>query len=166
MRTGRRFPLSAYISVIQQRSHRRIDVIFLPFMCRLRFLEIYLDIGSKHDFNILSFLMGSLSISLKSPEHLEFNIRFHGYSQFHPNTFYENLRNAWSHLDSIATHPTSSRLEQVDININYVSHCKSDNSLDTSGAEPDKDDVLKAVLDGLPLLHKKRILFVEAVVGE
>jgi hypothetical protein len=36
------------------------------------------------------------------------------------NSFYENLRDAdtWSHLDSITSHPTGSRLQRVDININ------------------------------------------------
>ena len=128
-------------------------------MCRLRFLEIYLDLssGTTHDFKMLSSLFGSLSISLTSPEHLKFDIRF----RYNPNnnsnnnsitTFYENLRNAWCDLDSIASHPTSSRLQRVDININYVSHC--------NGLKVEKDEFLKAVLDGLPLLRTKGILFV------
>ena len=114
-----------------------------------------------HDFNVLSFLMGSLCTSLTSPatlEHLEFNIRFRGnILNFDSNTFYENLRDAdvWSHLDSITTHPTGSRLQRVDININYRFHCD----------EPDEDEVLKAVLDGLPLLRTQGILFVQATLG-
>jgi hypothetical protein len=134
-------------------------------MSRLRFLEIYLDLssGTRHDFKILTSLMGSLSISLTSPEHLEFNIRFHGYNKFDSNTFYENLRKAWSDLDSITTHPTtSSHLQRVDININYVFHHRERDD----EAEPVKDEVLKSVFCGLPLLHKKGILFVEAVFEE
>jgi hypothetical protein len=162
MLTGRRFSSSAYFTVIHRRSHRPIELIFLPFMCRLRFLEIYLDFssGTRRDFEVLTSLIGSLSISLTSPEHLEFNIRFHGYNKFDSNTFYENLRKAWSDLDSIATHPTSSHLQRVDINIHYAvfHHRERDDE-----AEPVKDEVLKSVFCGLPLLHKKGILFVEAV---
>ena len=123
---GTRLPSSAYFSLIQD-IERPTKSIFLPFMCRLRFFEIYIDLGSAtmHDFGILSFLMGSLCISLTSPatlEHLEFNIWFRGFSDNFDNyTFYQNLRNAdvWSHLDSITSHPTGSRLQQVDINIDY-----------------------------------------------
>ena len=80
------------------------------------------------------------------------------------NGFYENLRDAevWSHLDSITTIPTGSRLQRVDINIDYC---------DLGGfprypvlLEPDEHEVLKAVLDGLPLLRSKDILFVDAAV--
>jgi hypothetical protein len=104
--------------------------------------------------------MGTLSISLTSPEHLGFNIRFRGYNKI-DNSFYENLRNAWSDLNSITTHLTSSRLQRVDIGITYAFHLKRDD-----GAEPVKDEFLKAVFCGLPLLHKKGILFVEAVLGK
>ena len=151
----RRFPSATYST-------------FLPFISHLRFLEIYIDLGRafRNDFNNLSFLMCSLEVSLTSPatlEHLKFNIRFRSDTDnFNFNTFYENLRHvggsdAWSHLDSIATHPAGSRLQRVDININYAFRCNLD------GAEPDKDKVLKAVLHGLPLLRTKGILFVEAV---
>ena len=116
--------------------------------------------GTRRDFDVLSYLIGSLSISLASPERLEFNIEFHGYNEFNSDTFYENLRNAWSHLDTITTHPTGSRLQQVDINIIYGNYCKHD------GAEFDKDEAMKAVFDGLPLLHAKGILFVEAILGK
>ena len=57
------------------------EPIFLPFMCRLRVLEIYRDIdpssATMRDFNILSLLIRSLRISLTSPatlEHLKFDI--------------------------------------------------------------------------------------------
>ena len=135
-------------------------------MSRVRFLEIYLELGpgSTDDFEILASLMGSLSISLTSPERLEFNIRFlaSNYNKFKPSTFYENLlRNAaWRHLESIATHSSGSELQRVDIKINYAFYCEQDD-----GAEPVKDKVLKAVIGGLPLLCRKGILFVEVVLG-
>jgi hypothetical protein len=137
--------------------------MFLPFMSRLRFFQIYIDLGSAttKDFDILSSLMGSLCISLTSPatlEHLEFNIRFR-------HIFYENLRDAdaWRHLDSIATHPTGSRLQRVDININYSFHYYDASEVyGGDGEDPEEDEVLKAVLDGLPLLRTKGILFVSA----
>ena len=164
MWTSRRFSSSFYFSIIQTRSHRPFDLIFLPFLSRLCFLEIYLGLtsGSADDFEILASLMGSLSISLTSP--VEFNIRFRGCNNFNPNTFYENLRNACSRLrlDSVATHPTISQL-RVDININGAFHCEHD---DGPGVEPDKDKVLKAVLSGLSSLCVKGILFVKAVRGE
>ena len=141
--------------------------IFLPFMCRLRFLEVYMGLGSAtiYDFNLLSFFMESLCISLTSPatlEHLKLNIRFRGniYS-FDPNVFCENLNlrnDVWRHLDSITTHPTGSRLRRVDININYAFR------YDDVGKESEYK-VEKAVFDCLPLLRTKGILFVEAVLG-
>ena len=100
-------------------------------MCGLRSFEIYIHLDSAttgmYNFNIfkLSFLMGSLNISLTSPttpEHLEFNIRFRDYiNHFNSYRFYDNLRDAdvWSHLDSIATHLAGSRL-RVDTNIDYA----------------------------------------------
>jgi hypothetical protein len=135
-------------------------------MCRLRFFEIDAHLGSAtmYDFDILSLFMGSLRISLTSPatlEHLKFKILFRGcHYTFNSNTFYENLRDAdvWRHLDSITTHPTGSRLRRVDIDINYAFRY-------IGFAEPVEDKVKKAVLDGLPLLHTKGILFVEAVLG-
>ena len=57
-------------------------IVFLPFMCRLRVLEIYVDPYSEAElryFGILSFLIRSLRISLTSPatlEHLKFDIVF------------------------------------------------------------------------------------------
>jgi hypothetical protein len=135
-------------------------------MCRLRFFEIHANLGAAtvHDFDILSFLMGSLCISLTSPatlEHLKLNISFRGsINRFidRVNSFSENSRvaDAWRHLDSIASHPTGSRLERVDININYSFRYNK-------VGEPNEIEVLKGVLDGLPLLHTKGILFVETV---
>ena len=108
--------------------------------------------------------MSSLRISLASPatlEHLEFNIWFGGgsdefyFEYWYDYAFYDALRDAdvWTQLDSIATHPTGSRLQRVDIGINYY--------FDDHGEELDKDKISKAVLDGLPLLRKKGILFVK-----
>ena len=155
-----------FLTNLERRRHDRIaEPIFFPFMCRLRFLEIHIDVGSAttndfEDLDVLSFLMGSLCISLTSPatlEHLEFNISFRSFSNdFDRNIFYETLRDAWSHLDSITTHPTGSRLQRVDINIFRY---------DVDGEEPDGDEVLKAVFDGLPSLRTKGILFVKALVG-
>ena len=68
----------------------------------------------------------------------------------------------WSYLDSITTHPAGPRLQRVDININY-SFCSGDD-----GEEPEENKVmpLKALFDGLPLLHMKGILFVKAASGK
>ena len=164
---GTRFPLSAYFSLIQDREGPT-ESIFLPFMCRLRFFKIYIDLGSAtmYDFDILSLLMGSLRISLTSPatlEHLEFNIWFRGFSNnFDTYRFYDDLRNAevWSHLDSIITQPTGSRIQRVDICINYSFR------YDAEDEEPDEDRVMEAVLDGLPSLRTKGILFVKAILAE
>jgi len=141
--------------------------IFMPFMCRLRFFEAYVDLESAtmDDFNILSFLMGSLCISLTSPatlEHLELNILFYNY---HSDPFIENLRNAnvWSLLDSITTHPTGSRLQRVDIGIAYCCpYGDYEDVVEEEEEETDEDEVMKAVLDKLPLLRAKGILFVKA----
>jgi hypothetical protein len=136
---GTRFPSSAYFSLIQDREGLK-ESKFLPFMCRLRFFKIYIDVGSPliFDFWTLSLLMGSLCISLTSPatlEHLEFNIRFCGSGDDFDLKFYYDLCHAdfWSHLDSIASHPTGSRLQRVDINID-CSYCYYD-----SRYKPDKD---------------------------
>ena len=135
-------------------------------MSRLRLLEIYVDCGSGtgYDFDILSFLTGSLCISLTSPatlEHLKFNISFDGNSEnsdFECYAFYEDLRdaNVWNHLDSIVTHPSEfgSRLRRVDINIDCYLH-------ESYADELDGNEVSNAVLDSLPLLRAKDILFVE-----
>ena len=144
------------------------DSIFLPFMCRLRFFEISVHLGcaTMHDFDILSFLMGSLCISLTSPatlEHLQFNIWFSGDDNmfmYRAYAFFLRYAEAWSHLDSITTHPTGSQLQRVDINIRYCFRC------DDNSREPDWKKVEKAVLDGLSLLRAKGILFVEASVDD
>jgi hypothetical protein len=107
--------------------------------------------------------MCSLCISLTSPatlEHLELNIRFHGSNIYFNIAFYEKLRDAdvWRHLDSIISHPTGSRLQRVDINIDYTFRYHD------YRREPDKDEMEKAVLDALPLLRTKGILFVEATL--
>jgi hypothetical protein len=141
------------------------ELIFLPFMCRIRLLEIYyLDSDPARnalgdDFYLFSFVIRSLFTSLISPatlEHLQLNIDFSGVDD--SSTLCDNLRDAdlWRHLDSIATHPTDSRFQRVDISIEYTYYDDVD--------EPDVDiKVKKAVLDGLPLLRMKGILFVKAV---
>jgi hypothetical protein len=159
-------PFICYFSLIQY-GEGRTKSIFLPFMCRLRFFEINVRLGSAtmHDFDILSFLMGSLCISLTSPatlEHLKFNIWFRGSDNnfiYREEEFFQDLRDAyvWSRLDSLTSHPIGSRLQRVDINIDYSFR------YDDNVREPFEDDVLNAVLDGLPLLRTKGILFVEAV---
>ena len=165
-----RFPSLTYFSLIGDREGCT-QSIFLPFMCRLRFFEIYVNFcyDTIQDFDIiLSFLMGSLCISLTSPatlEHLKIYAKFRGHERASVsdyNGFYENLRDAevWSHLDSITTIPTGSRLQRVDINIDYRFR------FDNNYAEPNKGKVLETVLDNLPLLRTKGILFVEAFVGE
>ena len=136
-------------------------------MCRLRYLEVNIELYSAtmhwQGLDMLSFLIGSLCFSLTSPatlEHLKFNIRFRGFNDYfrpYPESFYNNLRqiDVWSHLDSITTHPAGSQLQRVDINISYSAY---DNCEEFE--QPDEEKVLKSVLDGLPLLHMKGILFV------
>jgi hypothetical protein len=162
-----RFPSSVYFSLIREREGPT-QSIFLPSMCRLRFFEIFVNFNYEtlHGFDIvLSFLMGSLRISLTSPatlEHLKFNIMFRGeVRQSDYLGFYDILRSAevWGHLDSFTTLPTGSQLQRVDINIDY---CLRESN---NYAEPDEDSVLEAVLVNLPLLRMKGILFVEAFVG-
>jgi hypothetical protein len=146
--------------------------VFLPFICRLRFFEIDVEVGplTAYDYDILSFLTGSLCLSLTSAatlEHLKFNISFHGNtSDIDCDTFYEYLRDAsfWTHLDSITTHPTGSRLQRVDISIDYCNLRVlgfDEDEDEPDDLEPDEHDVLNAVLDSLPLLRSKVILFVE-----
>jgi hypothetical protein len=165
-----RFLLSfAYFSLIEGRKGP-IKTISLPFLCRLRFLEVHIVFStSRRDFRILSSLMESLCISLASPatlEHLEFNIRFYNcYSDFDSNIFYEDLgdADAWSHLDSIATHLTGSRLQRVDVNIDFSEEHRAEYLAEEG---PNEKDVVKAVFDGLPFLRTKGILFVEAKVED
>ena len=191
---GTRFTSSAYLSL--KSGHKGpTRSLFLPFICRLRFFEIDVDLGplTSYDYDILSFLTGSLCLSLTSPatlEHLKFNISFHGnLEDVDCDTFYEYLRDAdvWTHLDSITTHPTGSRLQRVDINLDYFDlqlHCIDEDGLDEPDyldpdeheepdeldpddheepdeLDPDEHKVLKAVLESLPLLRSKAILFLE-----
>jgi hypothetical protein len=162
-----RFSTSAYFSPIQG-IDGPTEPIFLPFMCRLRFFEIDIDPHSAtmSDFDILSFLMSSLCVSLTSPavlEHLKFKIWFRaGDNFFNYYSLFRDLRDAdvWSHLDSIVTHPNGSQLQRVDIVINYAFR------YDDDVVEPDNDEILEAIRDALPLLCEKGILFVEAFVGK
>jgi hypothetical protein len=129
---------------------------FLPFMCRLRFFEIYIGVNS-YNFGLLSIMMHSLCISLTSPatlEHLKFNLCFRGDE-------YDGLCNAdaWRQLDSITTYPTGSRLQRIEINVNYYFP-------EIDWEESFEDKVEKAVYDSLPLLCTKGILFVEVVLGD
>jgi len=114
-------------------------------------------------------LIHSLCISLTSPgtlEHLQFNIYFHDAPNTVNDPFYEKLCDAWSQLDSITTYTIGSQLQRVDININY-SILYFDVDLDREVEEDfDGDELLKAVLDGLPLLRTEGILFVEAALVE
>ena len=132
-------------------------------MCRLRVLEINIDLFLAGDFDILSSLIRSLRLSLTSPatlEHLMIDIVLkHIDKYFHLDWSYDDLRDAdvWSHLDSIITHPTGSRLQRVDISIEYPSAY-------TYG-EMGPDDS-ETVLDALPLLREKGILFVEATTDD
>ena len=143
------------------------EPIFLPFMCCLRVFEIYVHPHSAwmNNFGILSFLMRSLRVSLTTPatlEHLKFKIVFEGNSN-HSNyyTLFDDLRDAdvWRHLDSIITHPTGSRLQSVDIDIRYSFR------YDDEVLGHDESEVQEPVLDALPLLREKGILFVKATVN-
>jgi len=79
-------------------------------------------------------------------------------NHFNYYALFKDLRDAdvWSHLDSIITHPIGSRLQRVDINIQYCFR------YDDDGEEPYRDEVEEPFLDALPLLREKGILFVEA----
>ena len=167
-----RFSSSDYFLLIQDRRDTA-ESIFLPFLCRLRFFEIYIDLISVaeydiSDLNFLSVLMDSLCMSLTSPatlEHLELNIRYHDSVIDADNTFYNDISGYWSHLDSIANPPTGSRLRRVDINIKYSFHCELYDDYFYGELEGFEDKLLKSVLDGLPLLRTKGILFVNATLG-
>jgi hypothetical protein len=104
-------------------------------------------------------MINSLFISLTSPailEHLRFNIRFHVDEDLNCVYFYNKLSNTdtWTHLDSLATHPTVSRLQRVDIKIQF--------SYQDDDGEDDRCVVIEeAILGSLPLLRTKGILFVK-----
>ena len=161
---GTRFPASACFSLIWDMKGLT-EPIFLPFMCRLRVFEVYVDVFSATmgDFDILSFLMHSFRISVTSPatlEYLKFDIVFEANDKsFDSHWLFDDLLDAdvWSHLDSITTHPTGSRLQRVDINIQYC--FRYDDEMDS---EPDESEVEEPFLDALPLLREKGILFVKA----
>ena len=130
-------------------------------MCRLRVLEMYIHPYSAalSDVDTLSFLIRSLRISLTFPailEHIKLDILFNNY--FDHSGFYNDLRNAdvWSLLDSIITHPTGSQLQRVDIKIKYQFWN------DGNVTDPHHTEVSKPILDALPLLREKGILFVKA----
>jgi hypothetical protein len=107
--------------------------------------------------------MCSLRISLTSPvtlEYLKFDIAFQGNRNHHNLALVRDLRDAdvWQHLDSIITHPTGSRLQRVNINIKHSFF------IDDDLREWDIMEVVEPVLDALPLLREKGILFVEATL--
>jgi hypothetical protein len=148
---GTRFSSSTYSLLIWDMEGT--EPIFLPFMCRLRSFDAELFASTITDgMHTLSMLIRSLCVSLTLPatlEHLTFHMSFAPHND-NPR-FYEDLRDAdaWSGLDSIITHPTGSQLHRIDINIDYAFGLQN-------------DDVIKAVLEGLPLLHNKGILFVKS----
>jgi hypothetical protein len=128
--------------------------------CHLK-IHICLNSEPEDDFYLLSLivirsLFVSLTTSPATLEHLQFIVEFSGLV-IDCDLFYDNLRDAdlWRHLDSIiASHPTDSKLQRVDINIKYAAY---------DVVEHDVDTVKKAVFDCLPLLRMKGILFVSAV---
>jgi hypothetical protein len=143
-------------------------------MCGLRFLEVNVTLGraTGHDFRVLSLLMSSLCMSPATLERLKFIFSFcvsvsREGNAIDRHTFLEDLRgaDAWSHLDSIATHPSpaGSRLRRVEIDFNFYFCFGSEDPFD--GGKPDGDEILKAILDGLPSLRTKDILFVKSRYG-
>jgi len=137
------------------------EPISLPFMSRLRFFEINTFLDSRANVGVLSPLLQSLHASLTSPatlEHLEFNIKIIFNSQYLIDEFYEGLRGAdlWGHLDSIITLPVGSHLQRVDINIAYYIFGEA---VGPSGDEK----ICRAILEELPSLSDKGILFVQKV---
>ena len=158
---GMRFPTSVDISLIWD-MEGPTEPIFLPFMGCLRVFEIYIGYGS--DLDTLSLLMRSLRVSLTSPatlEHLKITIEFEGNdNHFNYYALFDELRDAdvWHHLDSMIAHPIGSLLQRVDIHIPYCF------GYDDDGQEPHDTEVMEPVLDALPLLREKGILFVEATL--
>jgi len=140
--------------------HQRPPWIFLPFVSRLRCLEIYINLssGTDDDFHALAFLILSLSISLQPSivEHLEINLRFHCLDD--DDIFYDNLLNIWRPLDFIIAFSPTLQLHRIDIIINCTFRYEYDDDED----EPDRDEIVRTVLDGLPMLNMKGILFVDA----
>jgi hypothetical protein len=69
----------------------------------------------------LKAIMRSLRISLTAPptlKHLKFSVTFLMRDEFR-RPFFDEIRDAdfWGDLNSFATHPASSRLQRVDIDI-------------------------------------------------
>jgi hypothetical protein len=147
------FPTSAYFSLIWY-MEGPTEPIFLPFMCCLRVFEIYI----LPDPAIFSLLMCSLRISLTSPatlEHIKVNFIFDNDGDYYDNELLDDFRDAdvWCPLDSIITHPTSSQLQRVDINMIF------------RVMELHEAGVKRLVLNALPLLCEKGILFVKVTVS-
>jgi len=157
------FPTPSYFSLI-------LDIeslpkpIFLPFMSHPRVVEIDASPYSTtiRDMNILSFMIRTLGVSLASPatlEHLKFSIEIESDDDhFNGNAIFDDLRYAdvWKHLDSFSTHPSCSRLQRVDIEIKF-----EDNLVGY-----DETKVVKPILDALPLLGRRGILFVKSTTYE
>jgi hypothetical protein len=104
--------------------------------------------------------MRSLRVSLATPpmlEQLAFQIvlEVRDSNSLNSDAFLVDIRDVdfWSDLDSIVTHPTGSRLQKVDINISY-------NFDNDPVDEPDDTKVFELILDSLPLLRERGILFV------
>ena len=128
-------------------------------MSHLRVFEINLDSSPTtiRDLEILSFMIHSLRVSLSSPtklEHLKFCMEFSDLNYFDWDiwdAFFDDLGyvGVWKHPDSFATHPSGSRLQRVDIHIRFIGGYI-------------RDSVVEHILDALPLLREKGILFVKA----
>jgi hypothetical protein len=134
----------------------------MPFIYRLRIFEIYIDLrsGTEHDFQVVSYFLLTLCVSLTAPamlQYLQVNI---GIRNFDPTTFYDNIRNVWSPLDCLATLPTASQLQRVIIKIIYMYGFGVD--------EPQiyASEVAVAVFEALPLLSMSGILFVYVCPGD
>jgi hypothetical protein len=126
------------------------EAIFLPFMCSLRFFEIYVVLSSAtlSFFDILSFLMGSLCISLTSLATWSSTLGGRDYVRYNSYRFIANLCDAdvWTRLDSITTHPAGSRLQGVVINIDYT--LRYDDYRQFEPVET-RGEVVRSVLDSL-----------------
>ena len=133
-------------------------------MCGLRFFEIHIGVSCSTVYK-LETLMDSLCICLSPAtlEHLELNICFHYFTNRVDNPYYVDLRDTWRRLDSIITRSTGSRLQRVDVNIS-CSFRYSLYQIDEELDKFDEDEVWKVVLDGLPLLRTKGILFIKVAL--
>ena len=132
-------------------------------MSHLRVLEFYVDPHSTtiSHFSILSFFIRSLRVSSSSPatlEHLKFNITVHVNEDMLDNdAYYDDLYYdvVWSYLDSIATHPAGSRLQRVDVDVNF--HYDNTDDDDVEATESD----FEPILEELPSLQERGILFTQ-----